>query len=103
MGNQPNPFASLSATTASTDQPLLNRVLPVLAHTMSGIFHAPRRAVEMMLQVVTATIRFAEQMVYRRARTSLLQEYPEADEGVLTRFDAAANPVSNPPAADGTL
>ena len=102
VGSQPNPFAG-SSKTIGLGLPLLNRVLPVLAHTLSGIFHAPRRAVEMVLQVVSATIRHGERMMYRRARTWYLQQHPQADEAVLRDFDDTLDPDRKPPAADGTL
>ena len=102
IGNKPNLFVNTDAVTSSR-WPLTQRILAVFALTMSGISHAQRRAVDMVLQVANATILLEKRKMYRLARRWLVERLLGARQDLLDDFDDAVDPDKHERAADGTL
>ena len=101
-GDQPNPHHTLRQQPSHSA--LLERILPLLGHNLSALWHSPRRAVEHMLQVTSSAIRLAERAMHERDRDWIMHELPEAmtDER-LQRMDDALNPITRNAVAPKTL
>ena len=100
-GKPPNPFANYEATNPPV-LPLIDRILPVLALTLSGIYHTPRRAVELLLQSVSSALHSDRRQTYLCAK-AIMDEFPDAPDDLLQRLDQALNPDLNEQASIGTL
>ena len=101
-GDHLNPHNTLGPQQG--DSALLPRILPLLGHSLSALFHAPRRGVEQMFQITSSAIRLAERLMYERTKAWVIHEFPElmTDERLL-RTNDKLNPIMRSAVVPKTL